>query len=105
MRHFGSIVCVLVLTVDNGWHDLAFRCGLASTFVRGQLIGYAPLTFQQLTEEALGSALVLAALHEDIQHVAVLVDGAPKILTLALNRHRNLIEEPSAPRRPRSRPA
>jgi len=36
-------------------------------------------------EEALGSAFVLAALHEDIQGVTVLVDGTPKILTLALS--------------------
>jgi len=45
--------------------------------------------------EALGSALFLAALYEDIQHVAVLVDGTPKILALALNRDGNLIEEPT----------
>jgi hypothetical protein len=57
------------------------------------------LDFQEVAEEALGSALVLPGLHEDIQDVVVLVDGAPKILALALNRHGNLIEEPTVTER------
>ena len=53
------------------------------------------MALQQLAEEALGSALVLAALHEDVQHVAVLIDGTPEILALAVDRHGNLIEKPT----------
>jgi hypothetical protein len=53
------------------------------------------LAFQQFAEEALGSPLVLAALHEDIEYVSVLVNGAPEMLTLALYRHRDLLKKPA----------
>jgi len=36
MGHFGSIVGVLVLAMDNGRHHLAFRRGIAPEFVRSQ---------------------------------------------------------------------
>jgi hypothetical protein len=100
MGHFGSIVGVLVLAKDNGRHHLAFRCGIAPEFVRSHFDWNAFLAFQQLPEEALGGALVLAALDEDIQDLTILVDGTPKILAFALNRHRNLIEEPTLAKRP-----
>ncbi len=45
-------------------------------------------------------ALVLAALHEDAQHVAVLVYATPKILALALNRYGDLIKTPTVAVRP-----
>ena len=99
MRDLGTIVGVLVLTINNRRHHLLFRCRIASKLVRNQLIGDSPLAFQELTEEALGSTLVLTALHENIQDVTVLVDGAPKILAFALNRHGNLIEEPTVTER------
>ena len=43
------------------------------------------MTFQQLTEEVFGGVLVLAALHENIQDVTVLIDSAPEILLLAID--------------------
>ena len=71
------------------------RCGIASKFVRSQFNRNAFLAFQQLPEEALGGALVLAVLQEDVQYVAILVDGTPEILALALNRHGDLIKKPT----------
>jgi hypothetical protein len=67
----------------------------AAEFVRCHFNRNALLAFQQLPEEALGGALVLAALHENIQHITVFVDNAAKILALALNRHGNLIKKPT----------
>jgi len=54
MRHFGTIVGVLVLAMDNGRHHLAFRCGIAPEFVRSHFDRNAFLAFQQLPEEARG---------------------------------------------------
>ena len=95
MGHFGSIVGVLVLAMDNGRHHLAFRCGIAPEFVCRHFHRDAFLAFQQLPEEAPGSVRVLAALHEDVQYVAILVDGTPKMLALALNRYGDLIKKPT----------
>jgi hypothetical protein len=42
--------------------------------------------FQQFAKELLGGFLVRAWLHEDIKHVAILVDCTPEILQLAVDR-------------------
>jgi hypothetical protein len=90
---------IMNLPMDT-WHHLAFRCRIASKVVGGQLVRDSPSAFQALAEEAPGNTLVLAALDEDIQDLTILVDGTPKILAFALNRHRNLIEEPTLAKRP-----
>jgi hypothetical protein len=56
MRNLGSIVGVLVLTVNNGWHHLAFRRTVASQFVRRQFNWYSFMNFQQFTVEPLALA-------------------------------------------------
>ena len=66
MRNFGSIVGGLVLAMDNRRHDLPFCCTIASEFVRRHFNRDAFSAFQQLAEEALRSAFILAALHNDI---------------------------------------
>jgi hypothetical protein len=47
--------------------------------------------FEQLTEELLRGALIPAALHKDIQHMAFLIDRPPQIMALALDRQKHLI--------------
>lgn len=79
-----SIVGVLVLAMGNERHHLAFGGGIASKFVCRHFRRDVFLAFQQLTGKGLGVAIILAALHEDVQHV-VSIDGTPEILALALN--------------------
>jgi hypothetical protein len=50
--------------------------------------------FQQLAEKALGCFGIPAALNQDVQDIAVLVDGAPEIMLLALNAHEHFIHMP-----------
>jgi len=95
MRDFRSVVGGLVLAMFNARHHLFFRRGIASKFVRSHFNRGSFLAFQQLTKEAFGSAFILAALYQDIQHVTVLIDGTPKILALALNQYGHLIKKPA----------
>ena len=73
MRYFRSVVGGLVLAMFNARHHLFFRGGVASKFVRSHFNRGSFLAFQQLTKEAFGSALILAALYQDIQQVTVLI--------------------------------
>lgn len=50
--------------------------GVAPQFVGDELGGDATLALQQAPEEAEGSLAVAARLHQDIQHIPVLVDSA-----------------------------
>jgi hypothetical protein len=83
------------LAMFNARHHLFFRRGIASKFVRSHFNRGSFLAFQQLTKETFGSAFILVALCQYIQHVTVLIDGTTKILALALNQYGNLIEKPA----------
>jgi hypothetical protein len=50
--------------------------------------------FEQLAKEFLCGPLVASALHQDVQHVALLIHGPPQIVTIALDGEKHLIELP-----------
>ena len=54
----------------------------------------AALAFQQRSEESSGGVSIASRLHEDVDHVAVLVHGAPEILSPALNGDEELVQMP-----------
>jgi hypothetical protein len=51
-------------------------------------------SFQQVTKVAFSRPFVTVFLHADIQYITILINSAPKIMALATNRHRYLIEKP-----------
>ena len=57
------------------------RCGTA-----------APL--EQLAKEPRGGVAIPAGLEQDVDDLAVLVDGPPEVLTLATNRHKEFVQMP-----------
>jgi hypothetical protein len=66
------------------------------------------LPFQELPEEPCGRSPVASRLDQDVNHVTVLVDGAPQILLSSLDRQEELVQIPgvahpasSGPKRPR----
>jgi hypothetical protein len=65
---------------------------VASQLVRHDLAGLISVTFEQSFEEALGGLPVSACLQEDINDFAILIDGTPKIVLLALDFHAHLVE-------------
>src|SRR4029453_4913664 len=52
------------------------------------------LAFQQFPEEARGGAPIAPGLHEDVDHVAILVDGPPEILLPPLDRDEQFVQVP-----------
>jgi hypothetical protein len=60
--------------------------------VRHDLPGLTTMGFQQAFEESLGSSSVPPNLQKNINNFAVLVNGAPEIVLLALDLHKNLID-------------
>ncbi len=94
MRDFGAIVLVLLGAMDYRWHDAAKRRRIASQLVGDQPTRHAALTLQQLAEKAFGSPAVATRLDEDVDDVAILIDGTPEILPLPLNRDEDLVQVP-----------
>ncbi len=57
---------------------------IASKFVRDQPSWLTPLAFEQAAEKPFSCALIATALHQDVNDIAVLIDGPPEILPWAL---------------------
>ena len=89
-----SIVLVLAGVVDDGRHDRPLRCSVTPQFVGDQPPGLASLTFQQLTEKAFSRMPIATRLDKDVDHVAVLIDGAPEIAPLTLDGHEEFVQVP-----------
>jgi hypothetical protein len=85
MRDFGSIVFVLLRVVHDRRHHDAVGSRVAAKLVRDQTPWLTALPFQQFTEEASGRTPITPGLDEDVDHVAVLVDGPPEILLATLD--------------------
>ena len=52
------------------------------------------MAFQDLTQEVLGGFGVAAPLNEDIEYVAILIDGAPEVMLLATDFDEYFVDVP-----------
>ena len=94
MRVLRSIVQPLMLPMLNTGHDLSFRRAVALQLIRDEHPRHVPQTLQQLAEELFCGLFVPAALHQDVQDVAILIHGAPQVMLLAIDLDEHLIEVP-----------
>jgi hypothetical protein len=53
------------------------------------------LAAQQSSKEPFGGALIAARLHQDVDHVAVLIHRTPEILLLAVDSNEDLVQVPN----------
>jgi len=53
------------------------------------------LTAQQSSKESFRGALITAWLYQDVDHVAVLIHGAPQILLLAIDSKKDFVQVPN----------
>jgi hypothetical protein len=74
---FGAIVEIAVLPMSHAGQHLAFSRPIAGQFIGNNDAGHVGERFEELPKEFLRSRLVPPALHQDVEHVPVLVDGAP----------------------------
>ncbi len=94
VRHFRPIVCVLPGAVHRRRHHGAVGGSVAPQLVRDQTARLTALPLQQFAEKAPGRTPISSGLDEDVDDVAVLVDGPPQILPSALNSHEEFVEIP-----------
>jgi hypothetical protein len=80
-----------MLAVLDPRHQVFLRRGIARQLVGDQHPRRLPLPPQQLAQEALGRVLVAPALHQHVEHEAVLVDRPPQPVLLAGDGDHHLI--------------
>jgi hypothetical protein len=94
MRELGPIIFVLRRAVHDRWHHATVGRGVAAELIRDHSARCPALPFQQLPEEALGGSAITPGLHEDVDHVAVMIDRAPQILLAPPNRDEQFVQVP-----------
>jgi hypothetical protein len=73
-------------------HNLSLGSGTTFELVSNQNPWRITQALGTLAKESLGSLPVAPALHEDVQDMTVLVDCAPEVMVLALDRRHDLVE-------------
>ena len=84
MGYLCAIVGSLVLYVLDTGQYLRLGGGITAELVADDGARDILQLPQQLAKELLGSPPIASRLHQDIQYLAVLIDGAPQILQLAI---------------------
>jgi hypothetical protein len=94
MGILGPIVETFMLSVLHTGQHLLFSCCIARQLIRDQHAWNILIAREQLPKELLGSLFVPSALHQDILHVAMLIDRSPQIMQFASDFKKYLIEMP-----------
>ena len=94
MKAFRSIVLVSGGAMNHRRYGPAVGSRIAAKLVRDQSSRLTALPLQQHTEKACRGTPIAPGLDEDIDHIAVLVDGTPQILPLALDGHEQFVQVP-----------
>jgi hypothetical protein len=74
--------------------QLAFRHAIAPQLVGHDYPRHILQTLQQAPEETLGSFPAVAFLNQDVEHHAILIHGAPKIVLHTLDPDEHLVQVP-----------
>src|SRR3954462_7981135 len=92
--HLGAVNEITALALLPMRQDLAFRRGGALELVGDDHPRRILQALQQLAKEALGGFGIAPALHQDIEHLAVLIDRTPEMVLLATDAQKHLVDEP-----------
>ncbi len=94
MRSFNAVVLPTRLVVPDRQAQISDRSRVGSELVGDENTWSAAAFLQELAHETKRSALVAPALDENVEDLAMLVDGAPQIHSLSADRDEHLIEMP-----------
>ena len=94
MRGFDAIVGVPLHPVSHVAEDASHGSGVASQFVGNDLQWFRTLATQEFSKESLCGALITMRLDQNVDHVAVLIHGAPQIPLLAVDSNEDFIQMP-----------
>src|SRR5688572_4098518 len=80
-----AIVELVVVPMLDAGQDLPLGSPITRQFVCHDHAGHVGEPLEELSKERLRGCLVPPALHGDIEHMAVLIDGLPQIMTLPVD--------------------
>ena len=78
----------------DGWENLAVRRRAASQLVGDELQRWPLLVLQDLAKKVLGGSVVSVARDQDIEDIAILVNGSPKIIAFTADGDEHFVHVP-----------
>ena len=100
MRNLGAIVGTLLAIVGNAWQGRSTGSSIALQLVGDDPKWLLALTAQQSAKKPLGCTPIAARQQQNIDDITILIDGAPKILLLAVDSDEEFVQIQVSPRRP-----
>ena len=94
MRRLHSIVGVTFGDMHHVAEAGSHRGRVASEFVSDNAPRLSSLPAQKPAKEPLGSASIPSRLHQDVDYVAILIDGTPEILRVAVDSKEHFVQMP-----------
>ena len=94
MRGFRPVVLIWTGAMNNSRKDLPMRCTITPQFVGDQLAGCLFLMFQHLTKESRSRSTISALGNQNVDHVSILIDGAPQKEVLTSDSDEEFIDVP-----------
>jgi hypothetical protein len=98
MRVFAPVIEVATLPVFHSWQEFAFGRTIALQLIRDDDAWHVLQPLEQLAKALLRSLLITPALDQDVEHVIVLISGAPQVMALAMDCQKDCIKMPFVPR-------
>jgi hypothetical protein len=96
---FRPIIQAFVLAMLHTRQELAFGGSIALQFIGDDHAWSILESFEELPKKSFRRLCVPSALYQDIQHVAVLIDGSPQIRPFPIDGEKDLIQVPLVPTR------
>jgi hypothetical protein len=97
MRVLGSIIQISALSVLDAGKQLTLSDAIAPQLVGHDHPRHILQTLQKPLEEALRGVGIAMGLNEDVEHNAILIDGAPEIVLHALDADEDFVHVPLVP--------
>src|SRR5262249_40222822 len=97
MRVFAPVIEVATLAMLHPGQDLALRCAVALELIGDNHAWHVLQSLEQLAKELLRRLLIAATLPQDVEHVIVLVNSAPQVMALPVDRQKHLVQVPLVP--------
>ena len=97
MRVLTAVIEIATLAVFDPGQHLALGRAVALELIGDDDPWHVLQPLEQLAEKLLRRLLVAPALHQDIQHVIVLVNSAPQVMALPVDGQKDFIQVPFVP--------
>jgi hypothetical protein len=90
----GTVIQVPVLAMLHTGEHVLFGRAIAFELVRDDHPRDVSQPFEQLAEKLLRCSLVALTLHQDVEHVAILIHRPPQVVPFAVNGEKHLVQVP-----------